>query len=70
MKKYRLSILINGRKQDDVIKRSRVAAERVLNSLLLNYDLQVEDIIIRDNGHWQEFVCNNTTRFVINRISA
>lgn len=68
MKRYILSIMINGRNGKTVEKKSRFAAEKELNKILLSNNLQVEDIILRDNGHWQEFVCSGRTRFVIRRV--
>lgn len=70
MKRYKLEYTVNGRKGRDKFFGSRKQAESYMNRVLLRKNLDVCDIIMRNNDHTQEFYCNDYSRFIIERVQA
>lgn len=70
MRRYKLEYIVNGRKGRDKFFGSRKAAESYMNRVLLRKNLDVYDIIMRNNDHTQEFYCNDYSRFIIERVQA
>ncbi len=68
MKIYKLDAIINN---EELLHKNfidREQADKYLERLLNKYNLEVSEIIYRDNKHSQEFVCNDYNRISINRI--
>lgn len=68
MNKYKLEYMVNGRRGKDRVFSTRKDAETYMNKILLRKNLDVTDIIFRDNDHNQEFYCNDYSRFTIERV--
>lgn len=68
MKVYKLDAIINN--EDAVHKMfiSREKADKYMEKILNKYNLEVDEIIYRDNKHSREFVCNTYNRISINRV--
>lgn len=64
--KYFLSGEINSHQIKARHFRSRKEAEKILNEILFNNNLQVE--WNRRVDHTEEFVCDNYTRFFVGRL--
>ncbi|MCI5745359.1 MAG: hypothetical protein MR270_03660 [Erysipelotrichaceae bacterium] len=69
MKIYELEAIIN---KDTILHKNFVTREKAnkyLEKILSEYNLNVEDIIYKNDVHHQEFVCNDYNRITINRVS-
>lgn len=68
MKIYKLDAIINNEELFHKNFLDREHADKYLEALLNKYNLEVNEVIYRDNKHSQEFVCNDYNRISINRI--
>lgn len=68
MKKYYVvDGIVNGDELKERKFKSRKAAEKCLERLLYDNDLQVDTIINRSK-HGNEYICSSYTRFFVNRV--
>ena len=68
MKRYKLEYIINGRQGKDKVFGTRKKAESYMSKVLFDNNLDVTDVILRNNKHTQEFYCNDYSRFTIERM--
>lgn len=68
MKVYKLDAIINNEELVHKMFISREKADKYMEKILNKYNLEVDEIIYRDNKHSQEFVCNTYNRISINRV--
>ena len=67
MKVYVLNAIINNQNIKSKVFESREKACRYLSKILDDHNLEVEDIVYRNNKHNQEFICNQYNIISINR---
>ena len=70
MKVYVLEAIINNKLTSDKVFASRENANRYLEKLLDHYNLEVNEVVYKDNNHYQEFVCDNYNRIIVRNKTA
>ena len=70
MNLYKLEPIVNSKNLKPEFFLSREKAEKELEKLLNKYNLEVEEVVLKDNNHSQEFVCDFYNKFFIKRIVA
>lgn len=67
MKYYKLNAIIDNKEKEYKLFISRKDANNYLCKLLDKYNLEVEEVICKNNNHNIEFYCDGYNRIFINR---